>query len=141
MHASRRTVRYIAAALAATMATIYLLIGVGVLDVGGSASDRESLWVFGALAGGAFLLGAVLLLTVDRRWIWILGAVFQVFVYWAYIDVSSIRTPPYEVWGVTLRIIQLPLLVALTYLAIRPPEPAHAPRVDPDQAGHPSPSH
>jgi hypothetical protein len=47
---------------------------------------------------------------------------FQVFVYWAYFNVSKQRTPPFEVWGITLRIIQLPLLGALVYLAARVPQ-------------------
>ena len=119
MGISRRTIRYGAAAVAAIMAAIYFLIGLGVLDVGGSDSDRAFLWVFGALAGGAFLLGALLLVAVDRRWVWVAGLLFQVFVYWAYVDVSKTRTPPFETWGITLRIVQLPLLVALGYLAIR----------------------
>jgi hypothetical protein len=103
------------------MAAIYFLIGLGVLDVGGSASDRAFLWVFGALAGGAFLLGAVLLVAVDRRWVWVVGLTFQVFVVWAYLDVSETRTPPFETWGITLRIIQVPLIAALGYLSIRGP--------------------
>ncbi len=116
---SRRMIRYGAAAVAAIMAVIYFLIGLGVLNVGGSDSDRAFLWVFGALAGGAFLLGALLLVTVDRRWVWVAGLIFQVFVYWAYVDVSKTRTPPFETWGITLRVIQLPLLLALGYLAVR----------------------
>ena len=119
MGMSRRTIRYGAAVVAAMMAAIYFLIGLGVLDVGGSDSDRAFLWVFGALAGGAFLLGTVLLVGVDRRWVWVAGLLFQVFVYWAYVDVSKTRTPPFETWGITLRIIQLPLLVALGYLVFR----------------------
>ena len=121
MRMSRRTIRYAAAAVAAVMAAIYVLIGTGVLNVGGTDADKTFLWVFGALAGGAFLLGAILLMAVDRRWVWIAGLLFQVFVYWAYVDVSKTRTPPFETWGITLRIIQLPLLVALGYLAIRGP--------------------
>jgi hypothetical protein len=116
---SRRTIRHAAAAVAAVMAVIYVLIAIGVLDVGGTDADKTFLWVFGAMAGGAFLLGAILLVTIDRRWVWIAGLLFQVFVYWAYVDVSKTRTPPFETWGITLRIIQLPLLVALGYLAIR----------------------
>jgi hypothetical protein len=120
MSLSRRSVRLGAAAIAATMAVIYIGIGLRLLDVGGSEADRAFLWVFGGLAGGAFLLGTVLLVRFDRRWLWILGAVFQVFVYWAYVDVSKNRNPPFEMWGITLRIIQVPLLVALVYLAARP---------------------
>lgn len=126
MNVSRKTIRYGAAAIATTMAAIYFLIGLGVLDIGGTTNSREFLLVFGVLAGGAFLLGALLLFTQDRRWLWVAGVLFQVFVIWAYIDVSKTRTPPYEVWGIMLRIIQLPLLAALAWLALRKPEPADA---------------
>ena len=118
---ARRTVRYVAAALSATMAAIYALIGLGVLDVGGSAADKEGLWMFGAMAASAFALGAVLLLATDRRWLWILGVAFQMFVYVMYLVVSERRTPPFEIWGITLRIIQLPLLAALVALVVTPP--------------------
>ena len=47
---------------------------------------------------------------------------FQLFVYWAYFDISKTRTPPFETWGIALRIIQIPLLVCLAYLALRPVE-------------------
>jgi hypothetical protein len=124
MPPTRRTIRSAAAAIATAMAILYLLIGIGVLDVGGSSADRQFLIVFGLLAGSAFLLGALLLVRFDRRWLWIAGVAFQVFVYWAYVDVSKNRTPPYEVWGITLRIIQLPLLAALVYLAARDPRRA-----------------
>lgn len=125
MSPSRRSIRFGGAAVAATMASIYFLIGLGALNIGGTASDRGFLLVFGGMAGGAFLLGAVLLTRFDRRWLWIVGLAFQVFVYWAYIDVSKTRTPPFETWGITLRIIQVPLVAALAYLAVRPVEPAH----------------
>jgi hypothetical protein len=123
MDVNRRRIRRFAAFVAALMALIYVLIGLGVLDIGASNQDAQFLWVFGAAAGGAFLLGAILLLAFDRRWLWILGVVFQLIVYWAYVDVARNRTPPFEVWGVTLRLIQLPLLGALVYLAVRVPRP------------------
>ena len=34
---------------------------------------------------------------------------------------SGTREPPFEVWGIALRIIQVPLLVILLSLAWRPP--------------------
>ncbi|MGZ8562839.1 MAG: hypothetical protein ACXWWU_04385 [Candidatus Limnocylindria bacterium] len=126
MNLSRTTIRRAGAMVAAVMAMIYFLIGAGVLQVGGSNEEREFLWVFGALAGGAFLLGAVLLMRLDRRWLWMLGAAFQVFVYWGYFSVAPDRTPAFETWGITLRIVQVPLLIALLYLAVRPPEPRPA---------------
>lgn len=48
---------------------------------------------------------------------------FQLFVFWAYIDVAKTRTPPFETWGILLRVILVPLLAALVYLAVRPTEP------------------
>lgn len=125
----RRTIRRVAAGLAATMAIIYFGIGAGILNVGtANGADPGFLVVFGASAGSAFLLGAVLLTAFDRRWLWILGALFQVFVIWGYLAVSADRTPAFETWGITLRVIQLPLLAALVYLAVRPAED-HAPQL------------
>jgi hypothetical protein len=122
MRPTRRMIRHVAAAIATSMALIYLGIGLGVLDVRGLEAEKAFPIVFGGMAGGALLLGALLLVRFDRRWLWIAGVMFMVFVYWAYVDVSKTRTPPYELPGITLRIIQLPLLAALMYLAVRPPQ-------------------
>lgn len=120
MQQHRRTVRLVAAAAAAAMAIIYYLIGFGVLTVVRSVSGDMDLLVFGLMAGSAFLLGAVLLLAFDRRILWILGALLQLFVVWGYLAVAPDRTPAYEPWGIALRIIQIPLFAALVYLALRP---------------------
>lgn len=120
MHRHRRTIRLVAAAAAATMAIIYYLIGFGVLTVVRSVSGEMDLLVFGLAAGSAFLVGAVLLLAFDRRILWILGALLQLFVVWGYLAVAPDRTPAYEAWGITLRLIQVPLFAALVYLALRP---------------------
>jgi hypothetical protein len=122
MNLSRTTIREIAAVSAAIMAAIYFLIGAGVLHVVTENEDRGFLLVFGASAGAAFLLGAFLLLRFDRRWLWMLGVAFQVFVYAGYLAASAERVPAFEPWGITLRIVQVPLLIALLYLAVRPPE-------------------
>jgi hypothetical protein len=118
---SRLTVRWIGAACAAAMAVIYFAIGSGVVQVVEPTDPPVDLLPFGALAGGAFLLGALLLATLDRRVLWILGAAFQIGVAIMYVVVSQQRTPPFEVWGITLRIIQIPLLAVLAYLALRAP--------------------
>lgn len=116
----RRTIRYVAAALAAAMAAIYFLIGLGVLTVVDGQATDPSMLGFGASAGAAFLLGAILLAELDRRWLWIAGAVLQVFVIWGYFGVAPQRDPAFEMWGIVLRVIQVPLLVALVSLAMRP---------------------
>lgn len=128
MHLERRTVRLAAAGVAATMAVIYYLIGIGLLPVVNAGAATDGLIVFGAMAGSAFLLGAVLLLAFDRRVLWILGFAFQIFVFWAYISIASQREPAFEMWGITLRVLQMPLIALLFYLAVR------APRSRPAQA-------
>lgn len=122
MHLTRRHIRFIAAAASTTMAVIDFLIGLRVLDIGGSTTpDQVDIGLFGASAGSVFLVLALLLALTDRRWLWVPAVVFQVFVYAVYIGTSSVRVPPFETWGITLRIIQIPLLLGLVYLSIRAP--------------------
>lgn len=118
----RRTIRAVGAALAGTMATIYFLIGLGVFNVVTDKPADASMLGFGASAGAMFLLGAILLLAFDRRWLWVAGAILQVLVAAMYIAVAPDRDPHFEVWGITLRVIQVGLFAALAYLALRPAE-------------------
>lgn len=119
--APRYRVRVAAGALALGNAAVYLLIGVGVARVADAAGGSDaSLLTFGLLAGTAFVLGAALLFFFDRRFLWLLGALFQLFAIAMYFAVAPQRTPPYEAWGISLKIAQLVLLVALAYLVLRP---------------------
>jgi hypothetical protein len=115
---NRHLIRRGAAGIAVVMAGIYFLIGIGVLTVVDQQPGDPSMLVFGAAAASAFLLGAILLIAFDRRILWILGAVLQLFVAWAYFSVAAERVPAFEVWGVTLRILQIPLFAALVWLAL-----------------------
>jgi 4-amino-4-deoxy-L-arabinose transferase-like glycosyltransferase len=123
MQIERRTVRLTAAAASAAMALIYFLIGLGVLSIGGSTSgETVDLAMFGYSAGTAFLILAALLFRTDRRWLWVLAALFQVWVYVIYFAVAPGRQPPFEIWGATLRVIQLVLFAGLLYLSWNAPE-------------------
>jgi hypothetical protein len=103
------------------MAVIYLLIGLGVLGIGTSTSaEAVDLALFGLSAGIAYVVLALLLTFTDHRWLWILAALVMLWVYVIYLSTSGTREPPFELWGVTLRVIQLPLLAALIYLSWRP---------------------
>ncbi len=115
---SRQSVRYGAALVAASMAAIYVLIGLGVLEVVEAQPAGSDLFGFGMAAAGLFLVGAALLVTFDRRPLWLIGAVLQVLVAALYVAVSVSRDPPFETWGVTLRLLQVPLFAALVYLAL-----------------------
>jgi 4-amino-4-deoxy-L-arabinose transferase-like glycosyltransferase len=122
MHIERRTVRLTAATASAAMALIYFLIGLGVLSIGGSSSgETVDLAMFGYSAGLAFLILAALLFLTDRRWLWVLAALFQIWVYVIYFAVAPGREPPFELWGITLRVIQLVLLAGLLYLSWKAP--------------------
>ena len=122
MHIERRTVRLTAATASAAMALIYFLIGLGMLSIGGSSSgETVDLTMFGFSAGTAFLILAALLVLTDRRWLWVLAALVQVWVYVIYFAVAPGREPPFELWGITLRAIQLVLFAGLVYLSWNAP--------------------
>jgi len=118
----RRAIRYLAAALSAAAAAVYVLIGLEVIRVvDTNPPDMPSLLPFGLLSGGAFLLGAVLLVLFDRRILWVLGGLFQVGAIVMYFAVAPQRDPSYEPWGIGLKLVEVALLVALGYLAMRTP--------------------
>ncbi|MCL4248872.1 MAG: hypothetical protein KJ065_12065 [Anaerolineae bacterium] len=113
----RRIIRYVAAALAAVTAVIYVMIGLHLVSVLDGNADQT--WALAPAA--AYALGAVLLVIYDRRLLWILGAALQVFVIFTYFNLALQRTPAYEVWGIVLRVVQLLILIALIYLEVRLP--------------------
>lgn len=113
----RRSIRYFAAAMSGATAVMYFLIGFHVVSVLDAPADQT----WGLIAGGAYAFGALLLLAFDRRVLWILGAILQVFVIYTYFNLASQRTPAYEVWGILIRIAQLMILIALVYLEVRLP--------------------
>jgi hypothetical protein len=112
----RRIIRYFAAAMSGLTTIIYLMIGFNVVSVLDTPTDQ----IFGFFAATAYALGVVLLLAFDRRLVWTLGAIFQVFVIFTYFNLAPQRSPAYELWGILLRVIQVALFFALVYLASRP---------------------
>ncbi|HLF25529.1 MAG TPA: hypothetical protein VJG32_04285 [Anaerolineae bacterium] len=113
----RRTIRYFAAVASAATAVMYFLIGFHIVSVLDGRADQT----WGIVAGSAYVLGALLLLAFDRRVLWIMGAILQVFVIYTYFNLASQRTPAYEVWGILIRIAQVMILIALVYLEVRLP--------------------
>jgi hypothetical protein len=117
----RRIIRHVAAAISGLTALLYLLIGLEVLQVvEATTEEAPGMLEFGVMAGTAFLFGAVLLVATDRRILWALGALFQIGVIVMYVVVGPQRSPSFEVWGLTIKALQLVLLAALVYLAVRP---------------------
>lgn len=111
------------AALAAASAVVYLLIGFEILAVVEVGPEDPNLLWFGVPASLAFLFGAVVMLATERRLWWALGAAFQVFAIVAYFDVAPSRNPPFEFWGIALRVVQVLMLAGLVVLLLRYPRP------------------
>lgn len=120
----RELVRSVAVVLTALVALLYFLIGLGVVTV--LPDDPSSQTAFGLIAGGSFAIGAVIASRYDKRLLWALGTVGLAFVIWTYFNLAPERTPNFEVWGITIRVLQVPLLIALAYLAITPQTVDHA---------------
>lgn len=118
-----RATRIAVAVLAAAAALVYALIGFEVLSIGETKAGDPSLLWFGVPAALAFAFGAVAVIASDRKLVWALGALFQVFVIWAYFEVAPQRTPPFEVWGILLRVAQVAMLAGLAYMLVRHPAP------------------
>jgi hypothetical protein len=64
-----------------------------------------------------------MIVTELRRW-WAPGAAFQAFAIIAYFSVAPNRTPPFEFWGIALRVAQVLMLAGLVVLLIRYPRRA-----------------
>lgn len=130
-HRHRLQIRLVAAVASAATAILYFGIGVGVLKVvDGVSAAAPDLFAFGAPAGAAFALGAILLLAFDRRLLWVLGAILQVGVIVMYFGVAPQRTPAFEVWGILIKVLQTGILAALVYLVIRVPgHPSRTPSI------------
>ena len=130
-----RVLRVATAGLATAAAVVYLLIGFEVLQaVEVGPSDPSLLW-FGLPAAAAFMFGAVVILVSERMLLWVAGAFFQVFTIFAYVGVAEERTPAYEFWGITLRVVQGLILVALVVLIARYPQTGRGARLVLGRAG------
>ena len=111
--------RSAAGTLAAVVAALYLIVGFEVVRVDGIADVEPGPAVPLVIAGVLFAALAALLFVVRRRIVWVLGAALQVLVIVGYVAISSERDPAFEPWGLTIKVLELALLVALSALALR----------------------
>lgn len=129
---NRRRVRRIVAGIHLVMAAIYALIGTNTISVvvaDPSQADGETMQTFGLAAAAFFLvLAGVSFMTTHRAAWWMMAAI-NTFVAYVYFSLSADRVPDFEAWGVTLRILQIPVIVGCVYLALKAdhsPEPPDA---------------
>jgi hypothetical protein len=125
---NRQTIRNLAAGIATLMALIYFMIGFHFVQVVRVEPAGSDMFGFGVGAGLLFLATAAVIVLIDRRVVWALAAILQVLIAVVYFAVAPMRDPSFEMWGIVLRVLQLGLFAALTYLALhRPIELRHLP--------------
>jgi phosphatidylserine synthase len=109
----RRPIRRLAAGLCVAVSGMYLLIGTQVVTVIDEPGDQPG---FAIPAAIVFAIGAVLLITLDRLAVWAVGAALQVPFIAMYLAVAAERTPTFEAWGISIRVLQVAILAALLRL-------------------------
>jgi hypothetical protein len=116
---ARELIAVAAAALAGLTALLYLLIGLNIVSLGEISPNEQR--AFGFPAATVFTGGAVVAAVWDERWMWITGASGLALIMTMYFSLASQRNPRFERWGILIRVVQTPLIVALVYLAATNP--------------------
>ena len=124
----RRPVRRTAAVVSGLVTVTYLWMFFAVRAAETGLSENT----FGAYIQLTviYLIGTILLVVMDRRWLWGVGAAVQVIVLAlfatfgvAIFDYSAVADLPLTLWAGVLTSAQLALLGLLGYLAISPTTP------------------
>jgi hypothetical protein len=115
-HALPLPLHRLAAVLAGLNAVLYGLIFAGVLSVG--RADEGELGILG-VAGIVYLALAAGLWFLPRPLLWAAATLMQVLVIAMYVAIAPERDPSYEVWGLTLRVLQVAIIVTLVGLLVR----------------------
>ena len=121
LHPTRvETARRVAIVTAWISAGLYALIGLGVLLVGESADGGDpGLLGFGAMMAVVFVIAALLLMRFRSPILWLAVVVLQLIVLVGYAAFAGYRLPPFEPWGLIVKLDQSVLLAATLYLLIR----------------------
>ena len=124
----RKSVRRVAAVVSGLVTATYLWMFFAVRAAETGLSENT----FGAYIQLTviYLIGTILLVAMDRRWLWGVGAAVQVIVLAlfatfgiAIFDYSAVADLPLTLWAGVLTSAQLALLGLLGYLAISPTSP------------------
>jgi hypothetical protein len=126
-----QVVRPVAAIAAAGSAILYYLIGFGVLDIGESTTGgQEELFGFGFAMGTIFLAVTAVTLLATNRGILAAAGLLDAIPLIGYFAMSSLREPPYEVWGLTIKVLQAVTFIAIFVMVLSPRETPEAADAD-----------
>jgi hypothetical protein len=111
------------ARLVATLASlgagaIYLLIGTGVVSVGRSTQEATTdLFAFGAFMAIVSLAVAIAVWLVPWSRLALIGvAIVELVALIGYVAAAGLREPPFDLWGVLIKVFQATVLIATVYL-------------------------
>ena len=113
--AVRTPLQRLATGSAGAIAVLYGLLFIGVLDVG-QATDAER-GILG-VAAAVFVVLAGLLWWRRSKLLWAFAAALQLLLGWMYLAIAPERDPSFELWGVTIRLVSVVLLVAVVGLIV-----------------------
>lgn len=82
--------------MAAIVSGLYFLIGFQLVTV---IENPDGQAAFAIPAGISFAIGALVILSVDKRAVWITGGIAHALIILMYFSVSSQREPAFEGWG------------------------------------------
>ena len=97
---------------------IYLLIGTNVVSVGRSTQEATTdLFAFGALMAIVSLAVALAVWLVPWSRLALIGvAIVELVALIGYVAAAGVREPPFDLWGVLIKVFQATVLVATVYL-------------------------
>lgn len=120
-----RWTRRVAAGAAAGAAVLYVLIGFGVLFIGESTTGATDLLGFGLTLGGLYAIAALLVLEIRNRWFLAALVLLNLATLIGYVALAGVRVPPFELWGLAIKVLQVVMLVAVARLLFLHPEEPH----------------
>lgn len=120
-------------------AALYLLIGLGVLSIGDSTATGQTtdLLAFGAVMAAVYGSLAVGLWRLHSRVVLGLIAAFQLIPILGYVAFAGLREPPFDLWGVLIKVAQVGVLVGAAVLALNV-DRGEAAVGQPKPKGHPA---
>jgi hypothetical protein len=110
--------RIVAALASLGAGAIYLLIGTDVVSVGRSTQEATTdLFAFGVLMAIVSLAVAIALWLVPWSRIALIGvAIVELVALIGYVAAAGLREPPFDLWGVLIKVFQAVVLIATVYL-------------------------